>query len=375
VLTGKENERITGPWIDLPEPAMIELSDAQYQELQNALQWDMAERLPDGRILGSPDKLGWIKEGPDHKVAFLAQQVPLHDKTVLELGSYEGDLTVQLARVSKFVTGLEVRPANVLCSLARLLVHDITNARIMLKDVQQLDESFGSFDVLFHAGLLYHMLDPVDHMYRMSKIADILLLNTHYYSDELGFERDDIVRDGVTYRGAVYNEYGFEERLSGVTPTSRWLYRDDLLKLLGNVGYDQIEIARDLSTKSGPKLTLLAKRSVPLVAAASCSAGSDQNVRFGSQNEEQWRKAVEESKKLFEAARAKADYEESEYRRLTDKLKEQLATLECENEYYKRDNEYFRQYAKELTQTLEGITNSRFWKWNAPLRKVLSRFI
>lgn len=112
---------------------MITLTESQYQEFQNALKWDMAERLPDGRILGCSEKLGWIKDGPDHKVAYLAQRVPLHDKTVVELGSYEGDLTVQLAKVSKFVTGLEVRPSNILCSLTRLFVHDVTNARILLK--------------------------------------------------------------------------------------------------------------------------------------------------------------------------------------------------------------------------------------------------
>jgi tRNA (mo5U34)-methyltransferase len=348
---------------------MITLTETQYQEIQNALKWDMAERLPDGRILGCPEKLGWIKDGPDHKVAFLAERVPLHNKTVLELGSYEGDLTVQLARVSKFVTGLEVRPSNILCSLARLLVHDITNARIVLKDVQELDESFGTFDVLFHAGMLYHLLNPVEHMFKMAKVSDIILLNTHYYSDQLGFERDDIVHDGVTYKTAIYKEYGLDERLSGVTPTSRWLYREDLINLLRNLGYDQIEIARDLSTKSGPKITLLAQRSVPVVGQSKISTEDGQKTSATEA------KALEQTKKLFEAARAKADYEEKEYRRLTGELQERLAQLERENEEYKQDNAYYKQYAKQLTETLEGITNSRFWRWNEPLRRVLSKLI
>jgi tRNA (mo5U34)-methyltransferase len=349
--------------------SMITLSDAQHQEFQNALKWDMAERLPDGRILGSPEKLGWVKDGPDHKVAFLAQRVPLQDKTVLELGSYEGDLTVQLARVSRFVTGLEVRPSNVLCSLARLFVHDITNARIVLKDVQDLDEGFGTFDVLFHAGILYHLINPIEHLFKMSKITDIILLNTHYYSDELGFERDDIVHDGVTYKTGIYKEYGLEERLSGVTPTSRWLYKDDMINLLRNLGYDQIEIARDMSTKSGPKITLLAQRSVPVVGASKQSSELRQSV------DPEEARALEQSKKLFEAARTKAEYEEKEYRRLTEEMRERLALLERENQKCKDDNSYYKQYSKELTDTLEGITKSRFWRWNQPLRKLLSKII
>ena len=348
---------------------MITLSESQYQEIQNALQWDMAERLPDGRILGRPEKLGWIKDGPDHKVAYLAQRVPLHDKTVLELGSYEGDLTVQLARVSKFVTGLEVRAVQhslFSCTFVRARHHQCQN-----RSQRRTRTRCGvwNFRRPFHAGMLYHLLNPVEHMFMMAKISDIILLNTHYYSDELGFERDDIVHDGVTYRAAIYKEYGMDERLSGVTPTSRWLYREDLLNLMRNAGYDQIEIARDLGTKSGPKITLLAQRSVP--AVASPNEERTERQKAGSPDAT----VLEQTKKLFEAARAKADYEETEYRRLAHELKERVACLEHENERYKQDNDYYKKYSSELSETLQGITNSRLWRWNVPLRKLLSKLV
>ena len=53
---------------------MIKLSEPQYQEIQNALKWDMAERLPDGRVLGCAEKMGWVKDGPDHNGSFQRPQ-------------------------------------------------------------------------------------------------------------------------------------------------------------------------------------------------------------------------------------------------------------------------------------------------------------
>jgi hypothetical protein len=334
---------------------VISLSEEQYKEIQSALKWDMAERLPDGRVLGDSEKTGWVKEGPDHKISFLAQRVALHDKTVLELGSYEGDLTVQLARVSKAVTGIEVRPSNIICALTRAFVHEISNAKFVMRDVQDLDESFGTFDVLFHAGLLYHFQDPVKHLIGASKISDILLLNTHYYSDELGFERSDIVHEGKTYKAALYKEYGPAERLSGVDAYSRWLYREDLLELVRAAGYDQIEVARDLSTVSGPKITLLAQRTIPLVRVAQGVQQADQPMQT---------EALEATKKLFEAAKVRAEYEEKEYRRRANELKSRLAELEKEQTSIRQERDYYEKYSADLAQTVQNITNGKLWRFS-----------
>jgi hypothetical protein len=345
---------------------MIKLSEPQYQEIQNALKWDMAELLPDGHILGSSEKMAWVKEGPDHKVAFAAQRLPLQNMTVLELGSYEGDLTIQLARMCKSVTGIEVRPANIICALTRAFVHNIRNVWFVLEDVQEIDDRIGTYDLLFHAGLLYHFLHPVEHMFGAAKLSDMLLLNTHYYTEDLGFERSDIVHDGITYKAALYKEHGMEDRLSGVTDQSRWLYREDLLNLVRNVGYDQIEIARDERTKSGPKITLLAKRSKPIVRTSSDTAADDMPSAEKNEELERLINAALEKQKLFEAAKDKADFQELHYRNLSAQLKERQDFLERENEYYKH-------YSSELTKLLETVTSSRIWKWWTSLRNVVSK--
>jgi hypothetical protein len=351
--------------LHLPEQ-MIKLSEPQFQEIQNALTWDMAERLPDGHVLGSSEKMGWVKEGPDHKVAFLAQRLPLQNMTVLELGSYEGDLTVQLGRICKFVTGIEVRPSNIICALTRAFVHDVTNVRFVLGDVQEIDDSAGTYDLLFHAGLLYHMLHPVEHMFGAAKISDTLLLNTHYYTDDLSFERSDIVHDGITYKAALYKEHGMEERLSGVTEQSRWLYREDLLNLVRNVGYDQIEIARDERTKPGQKITLLAKRSKPIVRTASDITSNESTSAEKNEEFERLMNAAAQTQKLFEAAKERAEFQEAYYKNLSAQLTERQAVLERENDYYKN-------YSNELSKLLEGVTNSKIWKFWSSLRNAVSK--
>lgn len=163
---------------------MIPLSDQQLEDLQDAIAWETAMRLSDGRVLGRPGKRGTISEPGDFRVRALESKLGLADKRVLELGCHEGIHTVQLASVAGEVVGVEVRPKNVVGALTRLFVHDVRNARIVLGDVRDLEASFGTFDVLFHVGVLYHLLDPVEHLYRVAPMADAILLDTHYETPE-----------------------------------------------------------------------------------------------------------------------------------------------------------------------------------------------
>jgi len=133
-----------------------------------------------------------------------------------------------------------------------------------------------------------------------------------------------------------------------------------------NVGYDQIEIARDERTKPGQKITLLARRSRPTVRTSTST--TEQELSQGPKNDEFERlmNAATQTQKLFEAAKEKAEFQESQYKKLTAQLMERQAYLEREIEYYKN-------YSNELTQSLQGVTNSKIWKWWSSLRKAVSR--
>src|SRR5262245_23247709 len=247
---------------------MVPLTDQQLADFQAALAWKTGAEIPDGRTLGTPGKRGQVTRGLDPRVQAVRDRLDSADKTVLEVGCCEGIHTVQLAQVCKQVVALDVRPHNIACALTRLFVHNVTNARLLLQDVRDLDERFGRFDVLFHVGVLYHLSDPVDHLRRAAPLADALLLDTHYADDSLPFPPATLQSGDRTYNGRVYQEGIWSDVFSGVEPTSFWLDRDDLLGLLGDVGFDAVEVLDDRRERNGPRFTVLARRTPARPAAA-----------------------------------------------------------------------------------------------------------
>lgn len=251
---------------------MINLTDQQLADFQSALGWKTGAALPDGRVLGVAGKRGAIANDLDQRVRLVAERLQPADKTVLEVGCCEGIHTVQLARVCRHVVALEVRPPNIACALTRLFVHDATNVRLVLGDARDVDERFGHFDIVFHVGVLYHLSDPVAHLRQIARLANDLFLDTHYADESLTYPRADIEDGGQCYRACAYAEGAWSDSFSGVEPTSRWLYRPDLLALLNEVGYDAVEVCDDRRERNGPRLTLLARRTAtaPCTAEQSC---------------------------------------------------------------------------------------------------------
>jgi len=240
---------------------MTPLSDQQLADFQAILPWKTGADLPDGRSLGVPGKRGQTTRGLDPRVAAVRDRLASADKSVLEIGCCEGIHTVQLAGVCREVVGLDVRPHNIACALTRLFVHGVTNARLLLHDAREIDHRIGRFDILFHVGVLYHLSDPVNHLRRVAGLADSLLLDTHYADDELPYPRADMGAEGTTYRAKVYQEGEWADVFSGVEPTSRWVYREDLLRLLGDLGFASVEVLDDRRERNGPRFTVLARRS------------------------------------------------------------------------------------------------------------------
>jgi hypothetical protein len=60
------------------------------------------------------------------------------------------------------------------------------------------------------------------------------------------------------YRGQILVEGGIADPVSGMSPTSIWLYEDDLLRLLQDVGYSRVSVlGKDIQNHSD-HITLLA---------------------------------------------------------------------------------------------------------------------
>jgi hypothetical protein len=87
------------------------------------------------------------------------------------------------------------------------------------------------------------------------------LLDTHYATDAVKMPAGVLPWRGGTIRTRRYREGGWSDAFSGVGPESHWLYRDDLLTLVRDVGFECIEILRDVEERNGPRIGLLARRS------------------------------------------------------------------------------------------------------------------
>jgi hypothetical protein len=165
---------------------MIPLSDRELVEFQLAFPWFIGTRLPDGRVLGHS---GFMVEDDDLVIQAFKQKLRISaESTVLELGCAEGNRTVYLAPLVKKLTAVDVRPRNICGLLTRLYVYDIRNVRACLKDISVLGDGWGTFDAVYHGGVLYHLADPVAHMFSLAGLAPQLLLDTHYGTCELGLE-------------------------------------------------------------------------------------------------------------------------------------------------------------------------------------------
>jgi hypothetical protein len=153
-----------------------------------------------------------------------------------------------------------VRPKNIVCTLTRLFVHEIQNVTVKLADVRFLDAKQGHFDVLFHVGVLYHLMDPVEHLFAIRDLAESLVLDTHVTLADTTFARDDIHYGGKTYRAHLYREGGWADVFSGVEPASRWLDQGALVEVLHDAGYASVEVVGERLERNGPRVCIVAHR-------------------------------------------------------------------------------------------------------------------
>jgi hypothetical protein len=226
------------------------VSDFDLQEFNKSLDWHTGYPLPDGRYVGWSEtevKNGHARfePGTDFRIQAVIDHFQPNGKAILELGSCEGVLTVQLARICTKVVAIEVRPQNVTNALTRLYLHGVSNFEMHLMDARDVDEKIGRYDVLFHSGLLYHLPNPAEHLYKVSRVSDALLLCTQYGNLSGFFEPTQVEFGGKSYAGYIYNETGWSEPLAGVEDYAVWLEREALFELVKDVGFSKIEVIQD----------------------------------------------------------------------------------------------------------------------------------
>jgi hypothetical protein len=244
-------------------PFVEHLSDGQLQELNSVLDWKAFVVDLKGRRFGNSawtNKRSEPQEIPDYRHDLLARRIKLSDKSILEVGCFEGIHTVSLCRLAKQVIAIDSRIENVVKTIVRA---NFFNERplVLTCDVEtwNIDKALLRADVCHHIGVLYHLKDPVVHLQTLaSMINEAILLDTHVATtaDKLSIYS---VKD-VKYRYKTYLEGGSKDVFSGMYDHAKWLLLEDLKDLFKSIGFINIEILEERSERNGPRVLLLARR-------------------------------------------------------------------------------------------------------------------
>jgi len=250
-----------------------------------------------GRLRGHDD-LGWIERGrpvgaepqlanrnhrpevmaygaspaaEDRRLKYVLHYLDVRDRTVLELGPLFGHFTVMLDKLgASRIIGVEAREENVgICEQLKA-TYGLDSATFVHHDIERLSRgeekpqiSLAS-DVVFNAGLLYHLTDPVGVLRWCREQAPEMLLMTQYYEPKApqyyparNFEPVTVEIDGET-SAMSYREGGMSDPLSGTAPRSIWLTEGGLIAALREAGYQRVDtLGRDLVGKY-PHVSLIA---------------------------------------------------------------------------------------------------------------------
>lgn len=236
------------------------LSDEELERLNDLLPWQCFVLDGKGREFGRPAserKRSSAQPIPDRRIVMLDQRFDLSDKTVLELGCFEGVHTIALARKAKRVVAVDVRIENVVKTMVRCGLFGVSPS-IARWNVEEDPPFDPSCDILHHVGVLYHLLDPVKHLAAvLPRVRVGIMLDTHVAPDA---PLEPYTSQGREYSCFVYREQ--ESPFSGAYPTARWMRLDDICELLREYGFADLEVAERRAERNGPRVLIFARRPV-----------------------------------------------------------------------------------------------------------------
>lgn len=242
-------------------PLLSELPDEELVRLNELLPWSAFVVDEKGRKFGeahSNIKRNAPQIIPDYRSELLEQRVGLKGKTVLEAGCFEGIHTIGLAQKGAVVTAFDSRIENVIKTMVRCGAFNI-NANVCYWNVEHLKpEYIEQYDIIHHVGVLYHLLNPIEHLEEICACAkQTLLLDTHVSSRQ---ETLTAEYKGFKYRYCDYKEFGRESPFAGMKDFAKWLHPDDLLTYLGRLGFRDVDLVEERDERNGDRVLIIANR-------------------------------------------------------------------------------------------------------------------
>jgi SAM-dependent methyltransferase len=193
----------------------------------------------------------------------------LAGKSVVDLGCLEGGFTIAFARAGAVeAVGIEARTiSHRRCEIARRFSR-VRNARFVQGDVKEvLAGTADGFDVVFAAGILYHVADPFGLLRAIAaSCRDVALIDTHVAvagapSHGCSAELVERTLGGHVWRGRTFGEYpvasdsGSKEELLWAAwsdAVSFWPVESDLVEMMRRAGFARVEkVEPDPSGASG----------------------------------------------------------------------------------------------------------------------------
>ena len=195
---------------------------------------------------------------------------------VLELGPLEAGHTFMLHRAGAEVTAIESNTRAFLKCLVVKELLDMNGCHFLLGDfAPYLETCTDHFDLLLASGVLYHSPDPIGLLESIARVSDRVGIWTQYYeatvvaADPAKARMFVVESEVVQWRGhsLTLHRRDYLESLQwggfcgGPETSALWMERDDLLTVLSELGFSDIQIhSDDLTHQNGAAIMLCASR-------------------------------------------------------------------------------------------------------------------
>lgn len=240
-------------------PGINNLSDEELARLNKLLPWSSWVIDSRGRRFGhrfSTDKRNTPEILPDTRIVELNKRFNLSDKHVLEVGCYEGNHTVALSHYSKSILAVDSRIEHVVKTLVRCSMAGF-KPTVCCWDIEQPAPADLNLDcdVLHHVGVLYHLAEPARHLKHICKyVRHGLMLDTHVAPDGVKLMKEGDIRYWE------FTEHGRDNPFSGMGSHAKWIVLEDLVELLHQLNFTDIDIAERRNERNGPRVLIYASR-------------------------------------------------------------------------------------------------------------------
>jgi SAM-dependent methyltransferase len=204
---------------------------------------------------------GVAPQDEDRRLKYILYYLDVRDRTVLELGPLYGHFTVMLDKLgARRIIGIEAREENLRICEEQKARYGLRSATFLQHDIEGLyrrEETPSvdlTSDVVFNAGLLYHLPDPVAALRWCREQAPEMLLMTHYYEPKAAqrypsasFSPTTVELAGQTASALSFVEGGLVDPQSGTSRHSLWLREESLVAALLEAGYRRVDtLGRDV---------------------------------------------------------------------------------------------------------------------------------